>query len=113
MELHELGPNGILSHSLTNSHTHSLTRGKGGLVYCMEYLEVNIDWLVTRLENVRDKGGINYVVFDFPGQVELYTHYTCVYNIIDKLNKRLDARLCRSGALLTHLFIHSLIFLCN
>ena len=76
----------------------------------MEYLEVNIDWLVKRLENVRDQGGINYIVFDFPGQVELYTHYTCVYNIIDTLNKRLDARLCRYGALLTHSLTHSLIY---
>ena len=37
----------------------------GGLVYCMEYLEKNIEWLKERLESVKDK----YMLFDFPGQV--------------------------------------------
>ena len=28
-----------------------------------------------------------YVLFDFPGQVELYTHYDTVKNIMEKLEK--------------------------
>ncbi|KAI9298484.1 hypothetical protein K502DRAFT_346069 [Neoconidiobolus thromboides FSU 785] len=60
----------------------------GGMVYCMEYLEKNIDWLINKLTKFED----SYFIFDFPGQVELYTHNYSVKNILDKLQK-LDFRL--------------------
>jgi len=41
----------------------------GGLVYCMEYLEQNLDWLFQRLEALEGK---RYVLFDFPGQVRVW-----------------------------------------
>jgi hypothetical protein len=43
----------------------------GGLVYCMEYLFQNIDWLRDELENF---GEDDYILFDCPGQIELYSH---------------------------------------
>lgn len=55
----------------------------GGLIYCMEYLEKNIDWLQSELAKQKGK----YLLFDFPGQVELYTHYKCVRNILAQLQK--------------------------
>ncbi|KAJ3292599.1 GPN-loop GTPase 2 [Borealophlyctis nickersoniae] len=61
----------------------------GGLIYCMEYLEKNMDWLLARLETIKDK----YILFDFPGQVELFTHHNSVRNILERLQK-LDYRLC-------------------
>ncbi|TPX57285.1 hypothetical protein SpCBS45565_g08239 [Spizellomyces sp. 'palustris'] len=61
----------------------------GGLIYCMEYLEKNLDWLEKRLEGVKEK----YILFDCPGQVELFTHHNSVKNIVDRLQK-LDYRLC-------------------
>jgi len=59
----------------------------GGLVYCMEYLERNIDWLQQRLQSsdLRD----HYLLFDCPGQVELYTHNNSI--------RRVFARLSRDG----------------
>ena len=43
-----------------------------GLVYCMEYLEESLDeWLGDELEAF---GEDDYVVFDCPGQIELYTN---------------------------------------
>ncbi|XP_060558648.1 GPN-loop GTPase 2-like [Ruditapes philippinarum] len=60
----------------------------GGLVYCMEYLEKNIDWLKKELEKVKDK----YLLIDCPGQVELYTHNNAVRNIVAELVK-MDIRL--------------------
>lgn len=61
----------------------------GGLIYCMEYLEKNSDWLTGNLmENFKDC----YVLFDCPGQVELYTHHQSVRNILQKLQKQ-DFRL--------------------
>lgn len=37
----------------------------GAMLYCLEYLEKNVDWLVERLRGLKQK----YLVFDFPGQV--------------------------------------------
>jgi GTPase SAR1 family protein len=70
MEQHELGPN-------------------GGLIYCMEYLEVNIEWLFEKLDSLNDK----YLIVDCPGQVELFTVHNSLKNIIQLLEKR-NIRLC-------------------
>ena len=59
----------------------------GGLIYCMEYLEKNLDWLHTRIQKL----DVNYVIFDCPGQVELYTHHSSIRNIFAQLTK-LDYR---------------------
>jgi GTPase SAR1 family protein len=57
METYKLGPN-------------------GGLLYCMEYLEQNLDWLLARIpKNV-------HVLFDLPGQVELFTNHAALRNVI-------------------------------
>jgi GTPase SAR1 family protein len=61
----------------------------GGLIYCMEYLEANLDWLIDRLNEHPDK----YILFDCPGQVELFTNNDALKNIIQNLQK-LDYRLC-------------------
>ncbi|GJQ88057.1 hypothetical protein Trydic_g12978 [Trypoxylus dichotomus] len=53
----------------------------GALVYCMEFLEQNFDWLLNKLQHLRD----SYLVFDMPGQVELYTHHNTIKNIFRKL----------------------------
>jgi GTPase SAR1 family protein len=57
----------------------------GGLLYCMEYLEANFDWLEERL---RALGRDAYVLFDLPGQVELSTNHDALKNIVEKLAKR-------------------------
>ena len=63
----------------------------GGLVYCMEYLEANFDWLASKLS---DELSGRYLIIDCPGQVELYTHNNAVKNIISKLEKECAVRLC-------------------
>jgi len=64
----------------------------GGLVYCMEYLLEHCDWLVEQLSS--PELAHCYILFDCPGQVELYTHHTAVHDIVVKLQKALDFRLC-------------------
>lgn len=54
----------------------------GALVYCMEYLEENFDWLLSRLK----QSTANYFIFDCPGQVELYTHHQSMSRIFNRLN---------------------------
>ena len=55
----------------------------GGLLYCMEYLEANLDWLESKLNQYSDY----YFLFDCPGQVELYTHQSSLKNIFSQLSK--------------------------
>jgi hypothetical protein len=37
----------------------------GALIFCMEFLEKNLDWLFVEIEKFKD----NYFLFDLPGQV--------------------------------------------
>ncbi|XP_037080648.1 GPN-loop GTPase 2-like [Pollicipes pollicipes] len=55
----------------------------GALLYCMEYLEKNVDWLLKKLRPLHDK----YILFDFPGQVELYTHNAAVPRLLRRLER--------------------------
>ena len=53
----------------------------GGLVFCMEYLAQNFDWLEEQLDEVED----DYILFDCPGQIELYTHIPAMKQIVTQL----------------------------
>lgn len=64
MEAEELGPN-------------------GGILYALEELEHNLDWLEDGLSKLDD----DYVLFDCPGQVELFTHHASLRNIFFRLQK--------------------------
>lgn len=55
----------------------------GSQLYCMEYLAEHTEWLDARLKEHKGK----YILFDFPGQVELYTHNNCVRGIVNRLQK--------------------------
>lgn len=55
----------------------------GGLLYCMDYLAANADWLRQRLHGLRG----HYVLFDCPGQVELYTHHQALKDVFAQLAK--------------------------
>ncbi|CAB3401881.1 unnamed protein product [Caenorhabditis bovis] len=53
----------------------------GALVFCMEYLIKNLEWLHDEL----DEGEDDYFVFDCPGQIELYSHLPVMRQIVDAL----------------------------
>lgn len=55
----------------------------GGVLYALEELEHNMEWLEKRLSDL----GEDYVLFDCPGQVELYTHHSSLRNIFFRLQK--------------------------
>jgi GTPase SAR1 family protein len=91
----------------------------GALMYCMEYLLENVDWLERELlclcrdgeddvnrdrtsekeqnENVHDKSEasslVNYIIIDMPGQVELYAHHHATREILCRLTGRNQDRL--------------------
>lgn len=43
----------------------------GALVFCLEFLLENLDWLKEALDDIPEDG---YLLFDCPGQIELYSH---------------------------------------
>ncbi|XP_071448519.1 GPN-loop GTPase 3 [Hetaerina americana] len=53
----------------------------GGLVFCMEYLLENRDWLEEQLGEDDD----DYILFDCPGQIELYSHMTVMKDLVEVL----------------------------
>jgi GPN-loop GTPase len=55
----------------------------GGVLYALEELEHNLDWLTERLKKL----GEDYILFDCPGQVELFTHHDSLRKIFFALQK--------------------------
>lgn len=55
----------------------------GGILYAVEELEHNFDWLEEQLKTL----GEDYILFDCPGQVELFTHHDSLRRIFMKLQK--------------------------
>jgi GTPase SAR1 family protein len=64
----------------------------GGLIYCMEYLEAHVDEIIATIQS-RLPSEKTYLLLDLPGQIELYTHSTCVQKLLQKLVSVLDLRL--------------------
>jgi GPN-loop GTPase len=53
----------------------------GGLVYCMEYLVENADWLAEQINDFSD----DYLLIDCPGQIELYVHLPVMQQFVQLL----------------------------
>ncbi|KAF2661815.1 ATP binding family protein-like protein [Lophiostoma macrostomum CBS 122681] len=54
----------------------------GGLIYCFEFLLENLDFLTDPLEEVTED---YLIVFDMPGQIELYTHVPILPDLVRTL----------------------------
>ncbi|KAH1081621.1 hypothetical protein J1N35_021382 [Gossypium stocksii] len=90
----------------------------GGLIYCMEHLEENLDeWLAEELDNYLDD---DHLVFDCPGQIELFSHVHMLRNFVEHLKRKnfnvcgvylLDSEVCLSYAssLVSALFFSSFL----
>ena len=99
----------MLSHSIwctSGAGRHLTTHLRAGLVYCLEFLEENLDWLIEQLaahpstRRVAQRlvlrraeaypclgAADTYFLFDCPGQVELYTHHESLTHILERLVK--------------------------
>mgnify|MGYP000255700840 CR=1 FL=1 len=54
----------------------------GGLVFALEYLIENTDWLKDELDGLGEE---DYILIDCPGQIELYTHMTVMRDFVKSL----------------------------
>ena len=73
MEEYKLGPN-------------------GAMLYCIEFLLANFQWLEDELNKKFLQHKCQYFVFDMPGQVELYTNHDAVKTLIRKLQDQTNFR---------------------
>lgn len=67
----------------------------GAMLYAVEELEHNFGWMEEGLARL----GEDYILFDCPGQVELFTHHESLRNVffkIQKLGYRVRAFLLRT-----------------
>jgi len=62
----------------------------GGLMYCFDFLLSNLDWLDEEIGDYDEE----YLLFDCPGQIELYSHYPVMPQIIRHLKENLQFNLC-------------------
>lgn len=62
----------------------------GALIYCFEFLMENLDWLDEQIGDYAD----DYLIFDCPGQVELYSHVPVMPNLVEHLQYQLGFKLC-------------------
>jgi len=85
----------------------------GGLVFCWEYLMSNTDWLEEQINSgVEDGVEIedDYILFDCPGQIELYTHMKVVRQFVDLL-QTWNFRVCGVFLIDSHFMVDGAKFL--
>ncbi|KAL1966476.1 hypothetical protein VTN77DRAFT_4398 [Rasamsonia byssochlamydoides] len=65
----------------------------GGLIYCFEFLMQNLDFLTQALEPLSEE---YLIIFDMPGQIELYTHVPILPSLVTFLSRQgpLNISLC-------------------
>lgn len=63
----------------------------GGLIFSLEYLEKNLDWLEQQLREPISQG--KYLIFDLPGQVELFTCHSSLLKTLEIVTNVWNIRL--------------------
>ncbi|KAJ5620522.1 hypothetical protein N7510_004506 [Penicillium lagena] len=65
----------------------------GGLIYCFEFLLQNLDFLSQALDPLSEE---YLIIFDMPGQIELYTHIPLLPSLVQFLSRQgpLNINLC-------------------
>ncbi|CAJ0597384.1 unnamed protein product [Cylicocyclus nassatus] len=74
----------------------------GALVFCMEYLVQNMEWLHDELCEGED----DYFVFDCPGQIELYSHLPIMRQLVDAF-RAWDFNVCSVFLIDTHFVLEA------
>ncbi|KAK1150166.1 hypothetical protein N8T08_000065 [Aspergillus melleus] len=65
----------------------------GGLIYCFEFLLQNLDFLSDALDPLSEE---YLIIFDMPGQIELYTHVPLLPSLVQFLSRAgpLNVNMC-------------------
>ena len=57
----------------------------GSLIFSIEYFEKNCDWFEIEILKLAKKSESCYLIFDLPGQIELFTHHLSIRNFIRRI----------------------------
>ena len=60
----------------------------GGLIYCMEFIYKNLNWLITKLLQYKD----TLIIIDCPGQIELFTQHPIFNDILKETLEKCDMK---------------------
>ena len=60
----------------------------------MSFLEENIVWLEEKIQPIKNTGKHFYLIFDLPGQIELYLNHDSIKKVVQKLIKKFDMSAC-------------------
>ncbi len=82
----------------------------GGLVFCMEYMMENTDWLEEVLGGQDEAVDEDYFLIDCPGQIELYTHMKVMRQFVDLLQSW-NFRVCGVFLMDSHFMVDGATFL--
>jgi hypothetical protein len=55
----------------------------GGLIYCLDYFLEQEQWFEEEIGDYED----DYLLIDCPGQIEIYTHYNIIGQLVEKLQR--------------------------
>ena len=80
----------------------------GGVLYALEVVEQNFEWLEERLRT--QVGERDYVLFDCPGQVELFTHHASLRLVFARLEKKMGYRVSSGHYARSHAHTFSFFF---
>lgn len=53
------------------------------MIYCMEFLEKNCDWLIEKIKQRPN----SLLIIDLPGQIELYVNHESLKGVIERIQK--------------------------
>lgn len=82
----------------------------GGLVFCMEFLLENMEWLEEQIGGQDEAASDDYFIFDCPGQIELYTHMKVMRRFVDILQSW-NFRICGVFIVDSHFMVDGATFL--
>nr|UXY87273.1 ATP-binding protein [Cryptomonas sp.] len=58
----------------------------GSILYAIEYFEKNNDWFESKLKCFTRSSHLYHFLFDFPGQIELFTHHSSIRRLIKRIS---------------------------
>jgi GPN-loop GTPase len=67
--------------SLDDVCTYTDLGPNGGLLYCIEFISKNLNWLTSKLSENKNK----LILIDCPGQIELFTQHPVLNTLLQKL----------------------------
>lgn len=59
----------------------------GAIIFTIEYLEKNLDWLEKKIEILNSPRDSFKLFFDLPGQIELFTHHSSLRALVQRIKK--------------------------